>query len=330
MSAVVNKGNRYVDISVSNNEEIIKNPDLESHNISYWVTFIYIIFVTFETFLRKFLPAVKKDNKDGIFKNIIRITDLKFNSILFDKLSDSLMFLRKNKASYAALDLVYHWKFGANIKNKKRGLKKLIEDIAFNCKVSIGVRNRFEIVKFSLLESVLIKKRKRIISIAAGSGEAVILAIAKAKKQGYHVDALFIDMDENALFYAKNLAEKFEVSKNVTFLHKSISDSFRDIILFKPDLIEMTGIIDYFSDENLKKFLKFICRQNADVLTSNVTKRPGFISFAEKMFLTITIDWPMFYRTRETLSRIFEEVGFDAKFITEPMGMYTVVSCVKK
>lgn len=301
------------------------NLDFENHSIPYWRTFIYLSIVTSEAFIRKLIAGFFKKRDGGFMKSVIKISDLKYNSVFFDGLSSSLMFLRKNSASYASLDLVYNWGFGPEKVCKEKGLRKKIEDIAFNCKSSLGVRNRLKLVKSILLNLVLFEKKRRIVSIAAGSGEAVLNAMHKAVMHGYKINVLFIDIDKEALLHAEKIAKKLQISENVTFLHKNIFDAFKDIKEFEPDVIEMTGIIDYFSNYNLEKFLKIIRRFNADILTSNIVKKCGIIGFVERYFLMITSDWLMFYRDDESLRDIFNKVGLNAMFETEPMGMYTVI-----
>lgn len=299
----------------------------EKHYLPYWVTLVYISIVTLEAITRKAILLVKLRRFDGFFGGIFAIDRLKFNSLIFDGYSRVLECLRSGKGSFKALDILYHWKFFDDKYLNLPKAERFITNVAFNVKHCIGVRNRFKLV-FSRVVQLVFSGKHRIVSIAAGSGEAVIAAMVEGKKRGIYVSALFIDSDHNAIRHASILAKNYGVFEQITFLNKSIFKSFNDIKIFNPDFIEMTGLIDYFDNDNLMVFLKKIKRFNAEVLTSNIIKRRGLVAWIERIFLAIALDWYMYYRSGNELERIFKSAGFDdVQIIIEPCGMYGVIAC---
>jgi len=250
-----------------------------------------------------------------IFKRLPKST-----SIFFDRFSRPLYDIRLGAASWKALDIIYHW-FEPDWRIKNYPKLSLFEELLANFWINMinaqAVRNRFRMAEQKLdlvIEEILSNnhnqvKEIKIFSIAAGSGEVIIREIATQKKKGILIKALLLDKNPQACFYARKLAEKYNVSEQLKIVQEDVRKM--ELVLekenFKPDIIEMIGFLDY---RPKKKAISLINRiynllpQKGLFLTCQIRRNP------ERWFLRWVISWWMIYRQPEELANLICDGGF--------------------
>lgn len=211
-------------------------------------------------------------------------------------------------------------------------VQKFFHSVWFNLDNSKAVRNRLRLVEKQLKLSVeRFQQTKRdiyILSIAAGSARAIIETLRQfvpRSELNFHVT--FLDKDEAAIRYSQEFARR-ELPANrydLSWAVDTVSNFPRYYQNQKPDIIEMVGLLDYFSHE--KALQTFMLVRN--------TLSPGGIFIAanicdnkEREFVTRVVGWPMVYRKPEHLVDLALEAGFSVEKITvlqEPLRIHTVM-----
>jgi len=191
---------------------------------------------------------------------------------------------------------------------------------------SRGVTNRKLIIIESLV-AILKKTEKNeinFVSLASGSAEAVLEAIAQVPEKNIRVT--LIDSDPRAIEEAKRSVKAAGLMDKFTFLENNILMAIRK--LHDVDVIEMAGFCDYLSDDKLAKFFQMIkgsLAPNGYFVTCNIMPNP------EKIFLDWVLLWPMYYRSSLRFQYILKEAGFTCpQMIVEPLEVHVVAVCENK
>ncbi len=249
----------------------------------------------------------------------------KINTLWFDGLGLSCRKIRDGAASWRALDEIYNYQF-----DQRNGLGGFVDDFWVGMMNAQAVRNRLKIVKQEIRRAVLqfsAQREVRIISLACGSAQAVIETVAEFKAEGIAAKAILVDIDQSALDYAVNLASQNGVLSQITIVRGSAYQIARISRNFKPHIVEMVGLLDYFEiDEAIRLIAKIeqILEPNGVFLTCNIGPNP------ERYFLKWVINWKMIYRTTAQLAEIIREAGFKKiRLIAEPLEIHNLVICQK-
>lgn len=272
--------------------------------------------------------------KKTIAKKILK-KEIKTNFLFFDGKSRLLRLVKEGAGSWRSLELIYnyHEKYQGTLK----GMERLISDFWFDMENARAVRNRKVYVakRVSYLISELHEKnegrRVRIFSIACGSAQAILEGIRDAGKP---VDLLLLDVNRAALDYSISLAKDMGVDElvSITTLRRSVTRCGEKITSFKPDIIEMVGLLDYLEDEKVIKIIKEIYNsmpESSYFVTANVYPN------REKTFLKWVIDWSMIYRTAEELRDLlcleWEEFSdlAECEITVDIHGIYGIAVCRK-
>lgn len=236
------------------------------------------------------------------------------NSFWFDGLGLSCRKIKEGAASWKALDIIYNHQFGCN-----SGLSGLVDDFWIGMINAQAVRNRLKLAKQEICNAVLRfsdQEEVRLLSLAAGSAQGVIETIAELKSRGMRVRALLLDIDNSALAYAQELAQRHGVSERVEAINARVSQVTTVSQSFRPQIIEMLGLLDYIGQEKAVRLVKEI---RSALAPSGVFLTCNVRSNAERHFLKWVIDWPMIYRTPAQLRSIVIEGGFrECRLICEP------------
>jgi len=248
---------------------------------------------------------------------------LKTNFWFVDGISSNSRKVKDGAKKWNALDAVYNFTNGEG----SNVLIRAIDDFWMRIRSAQAVRNRLLIVKREMISAITkVSKRYgnspvRILSIAAGSGQAVVEAVEELQKVGVVCEILFFDCDESALEHSLVLAKEHGVTNVSTY--KGDAPLFgRALHRFEPDIIEMCGLMDYLRTSLAIALVKKIHRY---------LKPEGFFVTchihpnSERYFLYHVVDWGMLYRTRGELYDILVRGGFlDAKLYTEPHRIHSV------
>jgi len=247
------------------------------------------------------------------------------NTYWFDGISPICRRIKEGAATWQALDLIYNHRFGS---------EGIITDFWLGMQNAQAVRNRMNLTKDILAETLrkfAVEEETHLLSLASGSAQCVIEALAYLKAEGFTVKALLLDVDTAALEHSIQLAQHYGVQAQITTLKIDLRDlvrlekSLKDYPPFH--VVEMVGFIEYFPDKRVIKLMKSIrllLRPNGVFMTSSIRSNP------ERWFLHWVINWEMIYRSPKELRSIIQAAKFqDLSIHTEPLSIYDVAVCRK-
>lgn len=245
----------------------------------------------------------------------------KVNTVWFDGLGRYNAAIKEGVASWRALDIIYTY--------FKQEDKTPVDSFWIGMVNAQAVRNRLKIVTeeiYQLGKSIAKERGQdvRIFSIACGSAQAVIEVLSRLKAEGIPASALLTDIDESALKYAQRLAASYGVSDCVSVAQSPASKMYRFAEEFKPNVIEMVGLMDYLPHKQAVQIVRRIHRALGQVggffITCNIRDNP------EKHFLKWVINWEMIYRAPAELTSVITEAGFDTlRIFYEPLKVHGIV-----
>lgn len=228
--------------------------------------------------------------------------------------------------SYKAMEVMY------TFPERRRAGKASWGDIFWETILSNArsIRNRL------LLTEKLIKDRindfskekvpVRILSLGCGSGRSLLETVASLNST-ISVNATFLDRSHNAIRCSKELARTVVKNGRHNELHwvcKKTEEFPAFLSEFSPHIVEMVGLLDYFSDLEVVDLFQLIHRSlslGGWFLVSNI------IPNAESPFVTKGIKWPLIHRTPEQLGRLLSESGFPEDEVTvfvEPLMVHAI------
>lgn len=249
---------------------------------------------------------------------------------LIKKSHKSVRDIVDSATSHKALEILYK-------KGIKEHTKNLFSSIShavwFNTSNSKAARNRLKLVKRELERAckVIVSRSNslHIVSIAAGSARAVLETIhALDVPNGFLINLTFIDKNPSALLYSREIYQELGLNNRVNIKAKWKEDtvnSFLDCVQEKFDIVEMVGLMDYFSDEkalHIFKKIEKILKKSGFFITANINANN------EMKFVTRAIGWPMIYRKAEEIAFLVEQSGFKNNVMDiyyEPLKIHSVV-----
>ena len=159
----------------------------------------------------------------------------------------------------------------------------------------------------------------RVMSIASGSAQCIFDAL-----QGLpNVKILCVDSDITAIEHSRELAKRYSIS-DVTWHTQDVRNPaiVEETTHFKPHIVEMVGLIDYFSD----KAITHLCKRILGILDEKGFFITGHIHENDEVhFLEVVSDWNMRYRSAEHLELLVRSSGFShCQLFTEPHKIHTV------
>ncbi|MFH1656619.1 MAG: methyltransferase domain-containing protein [Candidatus Nealsonbacteria bacterium] len=199
-----------------------------------------------------------------------------------------------------------------------------------------AVRNRLKIVGMSLMEEIVNtdiqdkEKNITILTIAGGSTRAIIQSFYNLKKRiNCKIKIINIDKSEKALNLSKEIARKFNLYENFEWINEDARNIKSLIPKNSIDVVEMVGLLDYFSEE---KSINVISQIYDSLKVGGLFIVGNICPNKEELFIH-KIGWPqMYYRNPADLSKILELSGFDikkGKIIFEPLKCH-IIAVIKK
>jgi len=262
-------------------------------------------------------------------KKLILGSKIKTNTFWFDGISPVCREIKENAMRWKALDIAYNYEF-----KKDNAFVTRITDFWLNIKNAQAVRNRLKLVKKELrqeIQNLADKKSEiRLLSIAAGSAQGVIETMTEFKQKGILTKAIFLDLDPTAIEHSRQIAQKFGIVNQITFINKSAKELEEAVGDFKPNIIEMVGFLDYRPKEKAINLIGKISRlldSDGVALISNIAPN------SERYFLYQVMNWPMIYRSANQLADVMVKGGFnpkDCKIIYEPLKINGIAIGRKK
>ena len=244
------------------------------------------------------------------------------NFHFFDGLCPKVQIIKKVGGTWKALDILYNLEY-----KEKPGFLSRIEDFWTNILNIKAVRNRSRLVQFEL-KKIIINflsrgEEVRILELAAGSAQPLLEVLAYFRERGIlNIKVLLLDNDPSALDYAKILAVKYGVQDQVEVVKTNAFFVKRVARVFRPNIIEMVGLLDYLPDNAAKKLLTNI--KEALLPSCGVFVTANIVSNCERVATHLLYAWPkMFYRSPHQLETILQQAGFDKNRITaEPLNIH--------
>jgi SAM-dependent methyltransferase len=234
--------------------------------------------------------------------------------------------IKEGAGSWRALDVIYNHRFGQEV-----GFTGRLNDYWLAILNAQAVRNRLKLVKRELVRAIRDMAQResevRLLSLASGSAQGVIEAIAETSD--INVKVTLLDLDATAIEYSKKLAEEYGVSRQISFIVGSTSHFEKAGDGLKPHIIEMVGFLDYRPDAKAVRLVRRIYEFLAPggrFLTANIISNP------ERYFLLWVLNWGMIYRKPEELADIIIKAGFlpeQCRIICEPHKIHAVAVCHK-
>lgn len=251
------------------------------------------------------------------------------NFWLVDGISVNSRRMKDGAARWPALNTVYNFTKGEG----STSLARVIDGFWMRIRNAQAVRNRLLIVKRELLQVILKVAETtdglpvQILSLAAGTAQGVIEAVAEARKLGVETKVLLIDNDQSALEYALMLAKKYNVTDLVNICEGDALHFNRRLHGFRPHIVEMCGLMDYLKDGlALKLIRKIHTNLHIDGYFVTCHIHPN----AEAYFLRQVVNWSMLYRSLDQFEYLLVDSGFlKPQFFTEPHGIHTVAVAQK-
>ncbi len=296
---------------------------------------MYIGYMKYEIFESENLE------KHGLFTKFVRIFSVPLLNLLPGPVIQRLMrrssrdaeAVLQNRGSSLALEVMYvRYQRGLF----QRGILQGIADLFWHHVVSQpkALRNRLKItesfIKGELASRLIAGEKVTLVSLGGGSARGVMQSLKKISEEKSidNVRIVNIDRDLKALDSSRELAKRFGIYRLFEWKNDDARDLDSLVQAESADIIEMVGLLDYFSEDSGIALMKKIY---------NTLKRGGVFIFAnihpnpEMVFVNKT-GWPkMYYRTPRNIEDMLKAAGFGGlpKIIFEPLKVHIVVS-VKK
>ncbi len=230
--------------------------------------------------------------------------------------------IKKYATTYRALEDIYTY---SRTESRGKGLfERIFTDILFHFVNAKGVRNRLRVIERELQKVIisLHKKRVHIMSLGSGSARAILETIS-VKTNGVVCDVTMVDKSRAALMYSQKIAAALGLDGNLVWVKGLLEEFIKNGKDHPPDIVEMAGIMDYFSEDTAVEVLKQIHRlllPGGALITCNICVNP------ERQFLEKVLGWYMVYRDAGQLARIMKQAGFqEFKIIQEPLSIHNIV-----
>jgi ubiquinone/menaquinone biosynthesis C-methylase UbiE len=205
---------------------------------------------------------------------------------------------------FMMIDKIYtHWESGIP-------KYKIWDEYFHNHAAPKAVRNRKKYFKkvFTNLASQTDEKL-HILNVASGPARDLLEIMEIADEKEIPVSATCVDIDENAVQYARKLLKPYE--HNVSFVHKNMfffsSES-------RYDLVWSAGLFDYFNDRmfrlGLSKMKKWV-RPGGTIIIGNFNKENN----PSRDYMEIFGEWYLNHRTKGELINLALDAGFERENI---------------
>ncbi len=231
---------------------------------------------------------------------------------------------------FLTIDMVYD--------NKEEGttqLGRIVDRCFLMLSATKAVQNRRSLLRDQILESI-VKNRSQTTYVASfGCGPArEIFDVYQILEDPSLLKCSLIDSDPAALEFVQNKLEALELKPFVSLIQGNVLRfSFQRMqsVLQDQDLAYSIGLIDYFSDRAVMKFMNFvhaILKPGGRIILGNF--HPNNPS---KAVMEHLLDWPLIYRKESDLNHMFEMSNFQQGYTNifyEDEGINLFAECVKK
>jgi pimeloyl-ACP methyl ester carboxylesterase/SAM-dependent methyltransferase len=213
---------------------------------------------------------------------------------------------------------------------------RFVDKVLLNLPAAKASRYRKELIrealKYEIKRNCVDGHLTRILDLGAGASRYLIESIGV--KEMAHVQALCLDRDSEVVTFGRKMASgrpirfmKYDVFKTQRL--KSLARK----IGWRPNVIVVSGLIYYFSDDKVKNLLSQIygwLEPGGVLIISNMVKNPNK-KLIGRLFITGNGDqWIPLSRPTYIVRNWLIDAGFNiSKYAQDPWGMYNVFSAQK-
>jgi hypothetical protein len=202
--------------------------------------------------------------------------------------------------------------------------KMAIQDNA----ISMAARNRRRYVVAELTRMIQLFSQSPVVNVlgvGAGPGLQVQDAFCSSGLNVDRLNAVFIDLDEDAFEYGMAKANDAGFGQSVQY----IKGDARDVSQLIPDrkfhIVKLIGIIEYLTDESvidLCSAIREVMHPEGSILTHGIQDTHHAMPFLERVF-----NLKHFQRSGEHVRTLLATAGFDGLSVTNiPLDVYPMVS----
>lgn len=192
-------------------------------------------------------------------------------------------------------------------------------------------RNRLQIVTqilMDLITSYHSNTKITLVGVGAGPGRHVQTAISRLNLDAKQIQAFLIDLDDDAFDYGCRLADQLGISDCINFLQGDARQIQSVLPEVKPHIVKLIGLVEYLNDQQLFELLTAL---HAVMVPGGALVTHGMLDpWNGKPFLKRIFGLQHNLRTGSEIQQILEKAGFRiTNQITEPMGIYPILTAVK-
>lgn len=195
----------------------------------------------------------------------------------------------------------------------------------------MGLRNRKRLVVRKMVDLIQHHldqgvEEVNVVAVGAGTGANTIEALATHPNK--NVIAHLFDIADEAFQEGEALKIKHAVTERVHFI-KADMRSMPDYIKSSPNILELVGILEYFTDEEVLKFLRDASgylNPESSVVVNSIEDAHGMRGFLKRAF-----NFELIYRSPERMMKLLGAAGYgDFDIVAEPLKIYSIITAHKK
>ena len=295
--------------------------------------------------LKHLLITVDKDDKQNYethswLTKIVRIPIMMILNILpksfanaiflaFSGLNGDTKTVFGSVTTHKALEVMYTYPT-----RRKKGETSLSDDFWENFLSNAkAIRNRLILAEKELLKAMKeiswTKNNIKLLSLGSGSARAIFEVI---RNKPYFIQIKLIDMSQQAIENSKRLIQDLNLNREkikIEFHKDYIQNLENHCKSFNPDIIEMVGLLDYFSKNQaidlMKKIYKVLSPKGRLIICNVVPN-------LESPFIAKGINWPLIYRKPEKIAELLIKGGFSPENLElkyEPLKIHCLAIAKK-
>jgi len=195
----------------------------------------------------------------------------------------------------------------------------------------MGLRNRKKLVvrqMVKLIERYLDGGVDEVNVVAVGAGTGINTIEALAHHPNKNVIAHLFDIEDEAFEEGEELKRHHEVVERVHFI-KAEFQKMRDYVKTTPHILELVGILEYFNDNEVHRFLeeaREYLNPQSSIVVNSIEDAHGIRKFLYRAF-----NFELLYRSPSEMTKLLEQAGYgNFEIAGEPLKVYHVITAHKK
>jgi len=191
----------------------------------------------------------------------------------------------------------------------------------------MGLRNRKRLVVrkiVNLIQHYLDEGVSEVNVVAVGAGTGANTIEALSTHPNKNVIAHLFDIADEAFEEGEELKRRHQVVDRVHFI-KADMRHMPEYIKSSPHVLELVGILEYFTDEEVLTFLSDAANnlnEKSSIVVNSIEDAHGMKSFLKRAF-----NFELIYRSPEKMMELLDKAGYhDFDLEREPLKIYSVIT----